>query len=55
MAKKTIIGIDLGIKPSWWKRLLVWLKIKKRDWDYTCIATYEDKNGTKTLKDLKYL
>jgi len=40
------IGIDLAIKPNWWKRFLVWLRIKRRDWDYSCmVITRRQKNG----------
>ena len=52
---KYYIGIDWAIKPKWWKRLLVWLGLKKRDWDYSCLATWKYKNGIRTLVDIRYL
>lgn len=49
------IGVDLAYRPSWWKRFLVWLGIKKRDWDYSCMAIWErDKNGILHIKDIKH-
>lgn len=52
--KKYQIGVDFAIKPSWWKRLLVWLKIRKRDWDYSCMTIWKVKNGIRKLEDLRY-
>ena len=53
--QKYHIGVDFAYKPSWWKRILVWLRIKKQDWDYSCMILWKkDKNGIINIKDIRY-
>jgi len=49
---KYYIGVDLAYKPSWWKRLLVWLHLRRRDWDYSAMTIWKkDKDGNMYLID----
>jgi hypothetical protein len=46
------IGIDYGYQQSLWKKLLVWLGFKKRDWDYSVMVIINRK--TNIIKFVKY-
>ena len=55
MSRKTMVGIDWAYKPNWWKRLLVYFGIKKRDWDYSCmIIAKKEKDGTICIKEVRF-
>jgi len=45
------IGVDMAIEPNWWKRLLVWIGIRKKDWDYTSIVFVKEKDGILHITD----
>lgn len=53
MSQKYQIGVDWAYKPSWWKRFLVWLKIKKRDWDYSCMVISHEENGIRIIDEIR--
>ena len=46
--------VDVATKPSWLKRFLVWLGIKKRDWDYSCMVVIENKKDKQIVRDISY-
>ena len=55
MKKKYFIGIDLATKPSLWKKILVWLGIRKRDWDYTCYVISHIEKGRQIIDKIMYI
>lgn len=55
MNNKYQVGVDVAYKPNWWKRFLVWLGIKKRNWNYSCMAIFKiDKTGVRHIEDIRY-
>lgn len=52
---KTIIGLDLAVKPKWWQKILSFLGFSKWRSDYSCMVVFEKKkNGEITFRDINY-
>lgn len=52
---KRFIAIDYGYAPNFWESLLVFFRIKKRTWDYTCMVSgYKDKKGIIHIDNVQY-